>query len=528
MRGKGTAIHRFPAAAALCAVCILTSCGPGRIELSREVESRPRIFPDYTDTVIPPNIAPLNFVIDEPGNRYRVLLSAGRDASITIDSRSPAIVIPARAWRRMLQDHAGGTFTIDVAARQEDGQWIRYRPITNRIAAARIDGYLVYRLFPPVSRMWRLMGIYQRRVETFEEKAILDNARFTRERTGAGCVNCHTFRKNRTDAMSLQVRSKDYGLPMIVVRDGHATKVDVKASGFRTSPAAYHSWHPTHELIAFSCNRPSPFEHSIGEHRDVWDADSDIGVYALDSRKLTTHARLAAADRRETWPSWSADGRHLNFCSAPQIPFQEFRTVRYDMARIPFDPDTMTWGEPETLVAATNSNLSAAQPRESPDGRWLLFCLSAYGNFPIYRESSDLYLMDLLTKEYRRLAVSSPAADSWHCWSSNGRWIAFASRRIDGLLTRVHFSYFDETGKAHKAFVLPQKDPGFYRSCAMTYNVPELVSEPVAISERRLARAICAPSKAVVPKFDGGKVAGPPDPESPPEALPEWEPAPVR
>ena len=32
----------------------------------------PSIRPDYADCVIPPNIAPLNFVIDEPGSAYRV------------------------------------------------------------------------------------------------------------------------------------------------------------------------------------------------------------------------------------------------------------------------------------------------------------------------------------------------------------------------------------------------------------------------------------------------------------------------
>ena len=37
----------------------------------------PGIFPDYTDVVIPANIAPLNFRIEEQGDRYITLLTAG-------------------------------------------------------------------------------------------------------------------------------------------------------------------------------------------------------------------------------------------------------------------------------------------------------------------------------------------------------------------------------------------------------------------------------------------------------------------
>jgi hypothetical protein len=38
--------------------------------------------------------------------------------------------------------------------------------------------------------------------------------------------------------------------------------------------------------------------------------------------------------------------------------------------------------------------------------------------------------------------------------------------------------------------VLPQRDPEFYSRCLMTYNRPELVAEPVTVSDAELARAI--------------------------------------
>jgi hypothetical protein len=88
------------------------------------------------------------------------------------------------------------------------------------------------------------------------------------------------------------------------------------------------------------------------------------------------------------------------------------------------------------------------------------------------------------------LAVNSPRSESWHSWSSNSRWIAFASKRRDGLFARVYFSFVDESGQAHKPFLLPQKDPTFYDRLLKTYNVPELVPVAAPVQSRTLGRAI--------------------------------------
>jgi hypothetical protein len=147
--------------------------------------------------------------------------------------------------------------------------------------------------------------------------------------------------------------------------------------------------------------------------------------------------------------------------------------------RISYDLQSGTWGELETVLSADETGKSILLPRISPDGRFLVFCMCKYGCFPIYQPTSDLYLMDLETGQHRRLPVNSDRSESWHSWSSNSRWLAFSSKRRDGLFTRTYFSYIDETGRAHKPFILPQEDPAFYDSCLKTYTVPELVTEPV-------------------------------------------------
>jgi len=210
----------------------------------------------------------------------------------------------------------------------------------------------------------------------------------------------------------------------------------------------------------------------------------------------TVPKELADKDRLETYPAWSPDGKYLYYCSAPilwkdrdAVPPENYDKVKYDLRRIPYDVATNTWGESETVLSAAETGLSILLPRVSPDGRFLLFCMCRYGCFPVYQPSSDLYLMDLATRQYRKLAINSEFSESWHSWSGNSRWIAFSSKRQDGLFTRTYLSYVDEAGTVHKPFILPQRDPAHYDALLETYSMPELVKGPVRVSRARLARA---------------------------------------
>ena len=98
------------------------------------------------------------------------------------------------------------------------------------------------------------------------------------------------------------------------------------------------------------------------------------------------------------------------------------------------------------------------------------------------------YMMDLKTKEVQKLdAVNSERSESYPTWSSNGRWIMVDSRRDDGNYTRPYIAYFDKNGKAHKAFMLPQKDPNFYTFYLRSFNRPEFMVEPVKITPQEFA-----------------------------------------
>ena len=469
------------------------------IEDCISIERPAAIYPDYSDIVLPPNIAPLNFVVREDGSRYCVKIYSKQGENIKIFSRSPKIVVPQKQWRQLLKLNRGEEMYFDVFVQMEKEKWKRFDTITNKIAHEKIDNFLVYRRIHPGYSTWSKMGVYQRNLQNYDESLILDNGYY-----GNGCLNCHTFCQNQPGKMLLGIRSSIYGSSELLVEDDKAEKIGTKFG--------YTSWHPSGRLATYSINKIHLFFHSAkNEVRGVTDLDSLLAYYILDSKTVKTSSKFSNKQRLETYPTWSPDGRYLYFCSAPvlwsdrdTLPQENYDQVRYDLVRVSYDIDRDEWGELETVLSAEDTNLTILLPRVSPDGRWLLFCMCDYGSFPVYHDTSDLYLLDLTAFEKtgragpQRLHINSNKSESWHSWSSNSRWMAFSSKRQNGVFTRTYFSYLDNEGRAYKPFLLPQKDPTYYDSCLWTYSVPELVAEPVQVTGETLGRIIRGSEKISV------------------------------
>lgn len=459
------------------------SCASDDMGTYTQLPYEPNITPDYTGLVVPPNIAPLNFQIREPGTAYRARIHASQGSAIEIFSKTGQIRIPRRKWRSLLAANQGHEVYLDIYVQGEDQAWQQFQRISNTVAPEAIDSTLVYRFMKPIYKWWKDISVYQRDLSSHSRSLILHNRAL-----GGGCINCHSFVGNAPDTMTIDLRSAQYGSHTLLAKHGTARRIGAKWG--------YTAWHPSGKLAVYSMNKVRQFFHVGGmEVRDVVDLDSALACYHMDNEKVVCPEELARKDRLETYPTWSGDGRHLYYCSAPvlwqdrnTIPPENFDKLKYDLRRIAYDVQTGQWGSSETVLAAADTGLSILLPRVSPDGRFLLFCMCQYGCFPIYQPSSDLYIMDLSTRQYHKLAVNSQYAESWHSWSSNSRWIAFSSKRQGGLLTRTYLSYVDQTGKAHKAFVLPQADPSYYDSLLETYSVPELVTGRIKVSKSLLAR----------------------------------------
>jgi hypothetical protein len=452
-----------------------------------------KISPDYTGTIIPPNIAPLNFLILEPGKKYIVKIHSANGGAVNVSSSSGKIKIPLRRWKSLLNANRGKELFFDIYVEDEFGRWSRYDTITNTIAKENIDSYLTYRLITPIHNYYSYTAIFQRNLEYYDESLLLDSRYL-----GAVCVNCHSFANNSPESMLVGIRSEEHGSSALFVRNGKVRKIGSKFG--------YTAWHPSGRLAAYSLNKVRQFFHTSGiQTRDVVDLDSAIAYYEVDSQTVKTNPNLTDPNRLESYPTWTPDGKYLYFCSAPilwedrnYVPPENCEKVKYDLMRISYDVQTDQWGKLEVVLPAAETGLSVMLPRVSPDGRFLLFCMCDYGCFPVYQPSSDLYMMDLRTGEYGKLPVNSDYSESWHSWSSNGRWMAFSSKRGGSLFTRLYFSYIDENGKVYKPIVMPQKDPTFYDTLILTYSVPELITGPVKVRYADLLRGVRSTDKIEV------------------------------
>ncbi len=454
---------------------LLGSCS-GDIHPSGSIGSLPPMEPDYSFVTVPRNIAPLNF--SYTGNGECALQVEGR----TIRGKDGLFSLPERLWKKMMEKEE---VEMTVLVRQGEA-WKSYQPFKIYVKEA-IDPYLSYRLIPPGYQGWQKMGIYQRDLTSYRQTAILSN-----DLTDGNCMNCHATAGGDPSKSVFHVRAAHGGTMLI---DGDSIeKLNTKTDS-TISALVYPYWHPSGNHIAFSVNQTLQSFYNHGHDRiEVYDMASDVVVYDIRSKEIAWSPLTKREDRFETFPTFSPDGNWLYFCSAEAVEMpKDHKAVRYGLYRIAFNARDMRFGDSlECLYDAPAEGYSVSFPRISPDGRFLCYTRHGYGNFSIWHKDADLWMMDLETLERWPLeAANSPETDSFHSWSSNGRWMVFSSRRLDGLYTRPYFTYIDEEGKASKPFLLPQKDPNaYYKRLMDSYNLPAFMNGPLKMSKHRIVSEI--------------------------------------
>lgn len=483
---------------------IFTGCTARIPDKYTEVNEQPDIYPNYNGITIPYNIAPLNFDYQTEGEKYITEIKA-EDKTLVMKGKTTKWNI--KKWRQFLEANKGKRVEVFAYIQTDEG-WTKHRPIRWFIASDPIDPYISYRIIAPSYVTYEELSIRQRHLESFDEQIIYNNMLQCTDVDGQ-CINCHHYKNYKTDNMQFHVRQYKGGT--MLVTDGEVKKVNLKTDS-TIAAGVYPAWHPTHNFIAYSINDTGQSFHTKHNNKiEVQDLRSDLILYDIDHNEVSfiEHDTL----EWEVFPAWSPDGKTLyynsahfeieNYATREREIIDRYKDFHYNIYRKSFDPETKTFGPAELVLNADSLNKSATLPRISPDGRYLLFGMAEYGCFHIWHKDADLYVMDLNTMKMRNLKeINSDDVESYHAWSSNGRWILFTSRRDDGGYTRLYIAYFDKNGRAHKPFILPQKDPYFYNDYYKSYNVPEYMIEPVTITPQEFARYIDQPVESAIFKSE--------------------------
>lgn len=444
----------------------------------------PDIFPDYVDVTIPPQIAPLRFMLRHAPEEAIVCISHEKEKMVCQASGKEGFLMDEKQWNHLVQSAIGKALEIKVYE-QKEGVWQVYDSFHWYVSGDSIDPYLVYRLIEPGYELWNQMGIYQRRLTDFKESPIITN-----DLTGHNCMNCHSFPNQNPQQMTLHMRGPRGGTYLF--QSGQITKLSGKINE-QIPSLVYPSWHPSGDFVAFSTNQTRQAFHMNDRNRiEVFDYTSDLLVYDVQRNEVITTSQLFSDQAFETFPHFSPDGKTLYFCTAEaqKMP-DDFQKVRYNLCSIPFDPETRTFGnQVDTLFNGKQAAKSVSFPRVSPDGKFLVFTLSDYGNFSIWHKEADLFLANLQDGTIIPLeAANSNDVESYHSWNSNSRWLVFSSRRVDGLYTHPHLIHIDAEGKAGKPFILPQPNASYYTSFMKSFNIPEFVKGPVEYPIHDIAKS---------------------------------------
>lgn len=474
---------------------IFTSCDHPVVPANAVKEDRlPQIQPDYTEVTVPCNICPLNFTVMEGATD--VVAKYTYPKGVTTFGNGKKVMIEENEWKSMLKHAKGKSIKVEVFAKVNN-QWKAFKPFNIYISNDSIDRYISYRVIQPSYVAYEQLSINQRDITCFEENEIYSNMSVSTEANGQ-CINCHSYKNYKTDHMLFHMRQALGGT--MIVDGGTLKKVDLKTDE-TISAGVYPAWHPTKNLIAFSTNKTGQSFHTKDINKiEVQDTESDLILYDVDKNEVSSITELE--DELEVFPTWSPDGKTLYYCSAKfeyhndsiakeTEMIKRYKEVKYSLYAVDFNPETKQFSNTRMIYNAADStiNASATLPRVSPDGRYMLFSQAAYGCFHVWHNDADIYMLDLKTMKVRKMdEINSDRSESYPTWSSNGRWIMVDTRRDDGNYTRPYIAYFDKNGKAHKPFIVPQKDPNFYTFFLRSFNRPEFMVEAVKVSPAEFAK----------------------------------------
>jgi WD40 repeat protein len=461
---------------------------PSTYKDRRPFQSLQVIIPE-DGAVYPPNLCPPYIEWEDPENDFwQVNLKVNEQDLGSYLSETRRWRIPSNVWNNLQRDNQNQEIKLQIkginrSENIERPDKIHASEITRfTISSDPADDYIVYRYVAPPFNSYKTPNIFIRNIGEDHSKNFLSARR-------RYCINCHTFssKSGNTGKLSLQIRSLVSSggnkLPVYVAIYDIDKKTGFKVKlPFEIQMTTFMAWSPDGNQMAYSANQKiAAMKPIIYETQMAGMATSDIALYDLEENETYLLPGASDPNMLEIYPRYSLDGEQLIFARSP-VGLHPAH-IHYDLCSLSLKEDSDNTAYP--IEGASNNGRSNYYPRFSPDGKWLSFCQSDGGD--LIRTSSDIYLKNSNLEGDAHCLESnvSYAADSWHSWSSNGKWIVFATKRDSGIYAYLYMTHIDDEGHASPAVPLPLGE-----KINASFNIPEFVANSPKIRDPNLFDSI--------------------------------------
>ncbi len=495
-----------PARAALLLATALVLCACGRdsgpappLAFPSEPSGRLEIAYPLDGTLFPPEIVAPTFVwSDETGgvDRWTVLLRFDSpDDLLRYPSAEPRWRPTEADWAEIKRRSQERDAEVAIVGVGHDGEAASSASVRIRTSTDPVGDSIFYREVPlpfieavqdPSRIRWRFGAIDSETAPPI----VLENLPV--------CGNCHSFSGNGS-VLGLDV---DYGndkgayaiLPvsqqMVMNDEKIITWNDYKKDDGEATFGLLSQVSPDGRYVISTVKDRAVFVATPGI------AFSQLffpikGILVVYDIEAGTYQPLPGADDPEyvqSNPTWSPDGQAIVYARAKvyrKAAIENARSVlldekdvpefledkepfKFDLYRVPFNEGR--GGRAEPIEGASHNGMSNFFAKFSPDGKWIVFCKAE--NYMLLMPDSELYIIPAEGGEARRLRANTPLMNSWHSWSSNGRWLVFSSK-ANTPYTQLFLTHIDEDGLSTPPVVL-ERFTGSDRAA----NIPEFVPLP--------------------------------------------------